>query len=73
MVSPNSPHTSGMWSPIACCGEMKNHVKFVMVRTWKHILTKMPLNQCHSSEAKIFLTVPYEQLWSIYKSLNKLF
>ena len=68
MVSPNSPHTSRMRSPIACCGEMKNHVKYVMVRTrkhirtWKHILTKMPLNQCHSSEAKIFLTVPYEQL-----------
>ena len=35
---------------------------FVMVRTWKHILTKMPLNQCHSYEAKIFLTVNFEQL-----------
>ena len=44
-----------------------------MVRTWKHILAKMPLNQCHSYEAKIFLIVTYEQLRSIYKSLNKLF
>ena len=36
-----------------------------MVRTWKHILTKMPLNQCHNFEAKIFLTMTYEQLQSI--------
>ena len=36
-----------------------------MVRTWKHILTKMPLNQCHNCEAKIFLTMTYEQLQSI--------
>ena len=36
-----------------------------MVRTWKHILTKMPLNQYHNCEAKIFLIMTYEQLRSI--------
>ena len=38
---------------------------FVVVRTWKHILTKMPLNQCPSYESQIFLTVTYEELRSI--------
>ena len=33
---------------------MKNLVKYVMVRTWKHRRTKMPLNQCHKCKAKIF-------------------
>ena len=40
-----------------------------MVSTWKHILTKMPLNQCHNCEVKIFLTMTYEQLRSIRRIL----
>ena len=43
-----------------------------MLRTWKHILTKMPLNQCHNCEAKIFSTMIYEQLQSIRHTLISL-